>query len=463
MSTACSRITAGLAIPLHKRKDMTRSLSIALLLGVAASGCEYTASIHPLYVDGEAAVSDARIEGSWVTPDLDKLNTYSQPKATWTIAPRTGSAGEYLVEARSTDPYTRNEVNTFRVRLIADAGRLFFDAEFESYRDDGAGLHEPEPPILVAGHVIGRAWIEPDFVRLAMPSAEWFKSHAPPGTWIFHDEKFGSSLVITTPTDELRRMLRTHADDEDVFGQMVFLCRPGKECLLHIADAYAERWSNDEALDAAGDLYSLRRRHDRAIRVRQRLTELDPKDPWRQIELGREYLDAGRFEEARGAVRAAGQLAAQDAATAEEVYRVTAWSFFLDGRYADTVRLVRAHTPAKSNASAEPILLASAALSRLGEREQADVLLRAETERFTGSAEEHALLLHSLGRLTDWSWTDDRSREQHRHMQFFDGLQQLAAGNVQAARDTFTAVASDASGLYVLAARLELQRLDAKR
>lgn len=110
-----------------------------------------------------------------------------------------------------------------------------------------------------------------------------------------------------------------------------------------------------------------------------------------------------------------------------------------------------------------PVLLSYFSLLRLGRREAAESLLKDESARFKGSAEEHALLLDAEGRVSDGFPCSDPKSEALRRASFFGGLRDIVIGRPDTARVHLGYAASeDGSSVIALAARIELERLEPK-
>jgi len=77
------------------------------------------------------------------------------------------------------------------------------------------------------------------------------------------------------------------------------------------------------------------------------------------------------------------------------------WSYFLEGAYAEAVNAAKQYQPAKEYVSANPLLLSYFSMLRLGRRAAAESLLKEETAKFTGVAEEHLLLLEAQERVSE--------------------------------------------------------------
>ena len=444
------------------------------------SGCSPVPSIRPLYTDADLQkpVAEPRIEGEWISPDVDKADvdkagTDEELWLKWKIEappPPVWAQGSYVVEFRPAkpDPGEENHLNVYYVRLVAISDKLFFDAEFRRYEQGKEEVGSTDILGLVPAHLVGRVWVQQDFLRIALLAPDWVKQNWPTGFYKNSDD----SIVITGSTQELRDFLVQNADNPKALGYVVYLCRPGTDCAARAAeDALARTPDDDDVLEAAANFYIARGNYARAATLRQHLAELDPDTFSRHVDASDAYLLARDFAAARQESEATEKLLLEGPAkppsslpnNLQAAYahaaENTVWSYFLEGKYAEAIEAAKNYKPDAAHSSVNPLLLRYFSLIRLGRRGEAESLLKEETAKFQGPAVEHVLLLEAQGRVTEGLSLDAKS-ETSRRSSFFSGLREIAAG--KPARHLEYATSEPSESVVALAARIELERLGPK-
>jgi hypothetical protein len=216
--------------------------ALALATAALASGCSPVTSIRPLYTDAELQkpVVEPRIAGEWISPNTEepeKARTDEEVWLRWKIAPADkpeASYSYYSVEFRPAkpDPGKGEEASSYEVRLVAIGDKLFFDAEFRSQTEGHVDVGRTDILGLVPAHVVGRLWVQQDFVRIALLKPDWVEDHWPVGSHRFDSPSFAGddSIVITDSTQELRDFLVRNADNQRALAYAVYLWRPGTDC-----------------------------------------------------------------------------------------------------------------------------------------------------------------------------------------------------------------------------------------
>jgi tetratricopeptide (TPR) repeat protein len=452
-------------------------------LGVAAfiSGCSPVPSVRPLYTDAdlEKPIAEPRIEGEWISPDVDKAGTDEELWLKWKIQappPPVGAQSSYTVEFRPAkpDPGHEEDEYVYDVRLVAIGDKLFFDAEFRRYALGKEEVRSTDVLGLVPGHLVGRVWVQQDFLRIALLKPDWVEQNWPTGFYRYGSSNYSDDdIVITGSTQELRDFLVKNADNPKALGYAVYLCRPGADCATRAAEDALVRTPDDEdVLDAASKFYIARGNYALAAKVRQHRAELEPDKFSRHMDSSNAYLLARDFAAARRESEATQKLVLEDPAKTpsslpnnlQAAYAHAAenivWSYFLEGKYAQAIEAAKNYKPDAVHSSANPLLLRYFSLIRLGRRGEAESLLKEEAAKFQGPATEHVLLLETEGRVSEGLPLDPKS-EASRRSSFFSGLRALAAG--RPARGELEFAASEhGESVVALAARIELERLGPK-
>ena len=452
---------------------------VVLALAVLLSGCSPAVSIRPLYTeeDLKKPVVEPRIEGEWISPNTEepeKAATSEEAWLRWKITPP-DKPGEpysyYSVEFRPVkpDPAKGGEVSSYDVRLVAVGDKLFFDAKFRRHTEGKMDVGPSDVLGLVPAHVVGRIWVQQDFLRIALLEPEWIEKNAPAS----FQEKYVDDGIIVGSTQELRDLLIRNADNQKALPYIAYLYRPGTDCSTRAAeDALARSPDDDQVLEGASQFFFARHNYARAATLRRHRVELDPKDFTRHTELSDALLFSRDFAGARRELAEVQELTLGEhpkptGYDAQSAYvrasEDIVWSYFLEGKYAEAVSAAKGCKPGEKHYSVSPVLLSYFSLLRLGRREAAESLLKDESARFKGSAEEHALLLDAEGRVSDGFPCSDPKSEALRRASFFGGLRDIVIGRPDTARVHLGYAASeDGSSVIALAARIELERLEPK-
>ena len=173
------------------------------------------------------------------------------------------SNSAYHVEFRPAkpDPGKGDQVYRYDVRLI-DMGDKLFSMPSLLRRWKVRLRWFRRLPGLVAGHIIGRIWVHPDYLRIALLDPRWMRDNSPDS---FRELK-GDGTIITVSTQELRDFLLRNSDNKEAMGLNLYLCRPGADCA-----ARAFRWQlsrhpkDSDLLKQVGQFFLARGNYDRAL------------------------------------------------------------------------------------------------------------------------------------------------------------------------------------------------------
>lgn len=456
-----------------------------LVVAAFASGCSPVASIRPLYTDSDLQkpIVDPRIEGEWVSPNTEEPENAATREMwlRWKItSPEKpyGPYSTYSAEFRlaKADPEEGDMASTYDVRLVAIDDKLFFDAEFRNHTQKQLSISSTDVLGLVPAHLVGRIWVQQDLLRAAFLKPNWVEEHWPTGFQRFHSSNYGDDdIVITGSTQELRDFLVQSDKDPKALAYVVYFCRAGTDCTERaVEDALARTPEDDDVLDGASKFFSAERNYTRAVLLREQRVKREPDDISLHQDLSKALLFSRDFSGARRELAAVQKLVLGDPPTTADALTSNAgriyaqasedlvWNYFLEGRYPDAVSAAIGYKPGKNHASVNPLLLRYFSLVRLGRQKEAESLLNEESEEFRGSAEEHLLFLTAQGRVSDVP-PNEAKTEPARRASYFAALQELATGKtVNAKFHLANATGEGSDGMIDLAARIELERLEAK-
>jgi hypothetical protein len=180
-------------------------LACLLLIGCPAY------SAHPLYTDQDAVVEPA-LEGTWLSPDPDDKEEMTFKKA---------GDREYAMAIFHPDTKLSE---TYKVHLVRLGGQLFMDLIANDQTIAGANLDGPMG--VIATHVISKVKVSGDDLAWATLEDDAIKKQSAAGGAPLDYQTVNNDLLVTAPTDALRRYVSAHA--EDVFSDFGHLKRKGK-------------------------------------------------------------------------------------------------------------------------------------------------------------------------------------------------------------------------------------------
>jgi tetratricopeptide (TPR) repeat protein len=448
---------------------MRRSLLLVAFLALYSVGCAPTVTVRPLYNPDDKPPADQRIEGEWLTPDVGESGLQDKIIFRWSLGSYDQSDGYTVVlrqlKADSSDNKEDMETN-YHLHLLPIGDKLFFDAQFQ---DETVGPHNIKPeelhPGLIPAHVVGRLWIEQDFLRVAFLDSEWVMKNVPANLWI---QEFGGDekiAALTAAPEEVRSLLSREADNPEAFSLLLHFCRPGSPCAAKAIEYELARSPNDlENLRTASRLYLRLGSYPKAVELQRRLVPLQPDQRNAHNDLAFALAMNRDFEAARREFLAAEKLrqAAQPKLHPSVPWQIP-WTFFLEGKYDDVLKSASGPT-ALDYISPEMIVLEYTSLLRLHRAAEAQVLLEKQTAAFRGLWEEHLLLLEFQNRVYGpapaASTTSNEKNFVSRHA-FFQAMRLVALGDSSKAAPALREFlkSADRDDFNYLAARIELERL----
>jgi tetratricopeptide repeat protein len=450
-----------------KRMRCTPFVVAMMTLATAVASCGSPAvSVHPLYTstDEKELINEPRIEGDWIVPDLDKAGAEEEVWMRVHVDRRGG--GRYSVEVRPVQAgdSKEQEVTRYDLALLTLNDKLFFDGMFDKAQTERRTIGRNGYVGLVPLHLLGRIWVQDDFLRVTIPESSWVIEN----TQKTFRESISLSTVtdlglITASTDDLRAFMDRYADQPES-SYVLYLCRPDDSCTARAFDDSIARAPDDVTLstDVAKSYLKLGN-YQRAAELTRRLVEREPNSAERRSDLGQALLFQRDFEGARKEFASARRLdptlmVAKDGLT---------WSYFLDGKFAEAA-LASTPTIADERVSVDSILLHYFSLERLGRRAEASAFLSEQTATFKGFREEQVLLVEIQGRVREsmsslWQYPEG---EPQRRLYFYSSLRALTNGDTRIARNRLENLMAGQllkkppkDSLIALAATIELDRL----
>lgn len=434
------------------------------VLAALICGCAPAASVRPLYSDADLnkPLSEPGIEGEWISPDLDKAGTDEELWLKWKIGPPTRPGqpnSNYPVEFRFArpDPEEGEAPTTYDVRLVRIADKLFFDADFDEQKHGQLRLGRDAILGMAPVHLVGRVWVQKDFLRIAFLDSDWVRDHSSESFREMVDTPDKDTSIITGSTQELRDFLFQNADNPKALAYAVYLCRPGTDCWMQAMNEELRRRPDDKRmLHDGAEFLAKRGDYAKAIELRRRAVLLEPEEAAAHVNLGEALLFALDFAGARKEFNAVPDPTLRKPSACRDI----TWSYFLEGNWEEAPRAAAACKAIDQLVGPEPILLSYYSQLRLGRKAEAEAYLAQETTKFKGPLTEHALLLRAQDRM-DFGY--EATKEEQVRNDFFDGLRPtMRSAGIAELRLNSAADKAPKDSLIGLAAKIELERLKAK-
>ena len=189
------------------------SLAVILSLAILLNGCGPIACFFSLY-KAEDKAFETGLLGTWKLEKPDPSNP-DDKNTRWTFAKSdaenfydfkwgaVGSKGGWLAKAR----------------LVRMGSNLF--ADFEGDTDnkvwDSKDTLMPFPVVSV--HMMGRVWLGKDGLEIHFLKDDWVKERIKAGSLPLSRLGENGDLILTASTDELRKFMQEHAEDEDALSE----------------------------------------------------------------------------------------------------------------------------------------------------------------------------------------------------------------------------------------------------
>jgi hypothetical protein len=198
---------------------MKRQLSFALaaLLVAMLAGCAPENSLFGLAGASDKEF-DERLLGEWKMQSGPEFKPDAQSGRI--VFRRSGDDPEYEVTVFDFDEHGMNIVCT--ARLVRLGSTLFVDF---GPRDAEKHKFAEIPFPILESHIFGRIRIEKNSSRIDFLSDDWVKKQATAGKLKLSTVEAEDGLVISAPTEELRKFALEHADDAEAFSETYSLGR----------------------------------------------------------------------------------------------------------------------------------------------------------------------------------------------------------------------------------------------
>jgi len=192
---------------------MKRIFSLVLVswLALFAAGCAPQSSLFGLFKADDKEF-EQRLLGEWKMQSGAEFRT--DQKSGRIVFERSGDAPGYLVTAFDFDEKGMNVVCAGRLTRLGS--QLFID-----FGTPDAEKHKfaefPFP--LVSSHIFGRVQLDKNSMRIDLLSDDWVKEQAKTGTLSLATVETKDGLVLSAPTEELRKFALEHAGDSKAFSE----------------------------------------------------------------------------------------------------------------------------------------------------------------------------------------------------------------------------------------------------
>lgn len=184
-------------------------LSLAILL----AGCEPVSSFFPLYNADDKAFETGLL-GTWklAKPDPDNPD---DKNTRWMFAK---SADENFYDFKWGIVGAKGGFIA-KARLVRIGSDLFADFEGDTDNKDLNAKDAMMPFPVISVHMMGRIWLEKDRLEIHFLKDDWVRDRIKAGAFPLAHLGEKGNLILTANTDELRKFMQEHADDEDALSE----------------------------------------------------------------------------------------------------------------------------------------------------------------------------------------------------------------------------------------------------
>jgi len=186
------------------------ALVLALLLVSLAAGCAPEDSLFPLFTKSDSFF-DEKLVGAWrIRGSLDKVN----PDDAYIILSEGEDKNTYLVRALGVQ---KASGGMFLEAKLVQLGKYMFIDFGTPENTEKLELHDLTYPA-ISCHIFGRVRHERNYVRVDLLDDDWVKKQIDAGKFELAHIKGPNELILTAPTEELRKFALAHAEDEEAFS-----------------------------------------------------------------------------------------------------------------------------------------------------------------------------------------------------------------------------------------------------
>jgi len=210
-------------------------------------------SVHPLYTDQDAVVESA-LEGTWSSSDPNDRE-----------AIRFQKSGDYEYSLSIFHSDTKVNEN-YKVHLVRLGDQMFMDLIADDQTVGDAKLDGPVG--VIATHVILKVTISADDLAYATLEDDTIRKQSAAGGAALDYQMVNGGVLVTTPTDALRRYISAHV--QDAFSKVQHLKRKGKAPYPTIARRFSNSGETKRSTEQA------RWQHHRRPDQRQHSVDSDP-------------------------------------------------------------------------------------------------------------------------------------------------------------------------------------------
>ena len=189
------------------------SLAVILSLAILLNGCGPVASFFPLYKADDKAFETGLL-GTWKLEKPDPNNP-DDKNTRWIFAKSedenfydfkwgaVGAKGGYVAKAR----------------LVRIGSGLFADFEGDTGNKVTDLKDDVMPFPIISVHMMGRVWLGKDSLEIHFLKDDWVKERIKAGSFPLSHLGENGDLILTGSTDELRKLMQEHGEDEEALSE----------------------------------------------------------------------------------------------------------------------------------------------------------------------------------------------------------------------------------------------------
>jgi hypothetical protein len=195
------------------------TLAVVLCLALLLNGCAPACSIFALYKADDKAFEKDLI-GTWKLVVTNPDDSDSNKNSRWIFQQSTENSYDFKWGVVGTKGGF-----LAKVRLVRIGTLLFIDVEGNT---DDEAIDARENPVsfpTIPVHMFGRIWLEKNKLEIHFLNDDWVKAQAKAGTLPLSYLDADGNPLLTAKTDDLRKFMQDHADDEAALSENYSLVR----------------------------------------------------------------------------------------------------------------------------------------------------------------------------------------------------------------------------------------------
>ena len=181
-------------------------------------GCGPVNSLFPLFLDSDK-VLDQNLIGEWrEVPEPNEKPSTDDENTRWFFAKDEDGLSYNL----TISVLTKGASGQFNAKLVRLGDALFVDFAHGRQSSGSSGSSEFAS---IAGHMIGRIRVDKNEIRTSLLDGKWISDEIKKGSFALAHVDTPDEVVLSAPTEDLRKFVAAHAEDKEAFSDEFSLSR----------------------------------------------------------------------------------------------------------------------------------------------------------------------------------------------------------------------------------------------